>query len=97
MGDRGKMTSLLMWVCHFPPSPWTPDGGCYILALFSPYGNTRGNDTTKTKVTYNIINRSKFVAATTIESVVGHVLYKQSQDVKNGRLLTGVAHMQALC
>ena len=67
----GRVESF--WVCHFPPSPWTPDGGRYILALFSPCGNTRGSDATKKVVTYRILNRSKFVAATTIESVVGRV------------------------
>ena len=67
----GRVESF--WVCRFPPSPWVPDGGRYILALFSPCGNTRGGDATKKMVTYKTLNRSKFVAATTIESVVGRV------------------------
>jgi hypothetical protein len=67
----GRVESF--WVCHFPRSPWTPSRERYILALFSPCGNTRGNDATKTTVTYKILNRSKFIAATTIESVVGRV------------------------
>jgi hypothetical protein len=61
------------WVCHFPPSPWTPYGGRYVLALFSPCGNTRGRDATKTMLTYKTLNRSKIIAVTTIESVVGRV------------------------
>jgi hypothetical protein len=61
------------YVCHFPPSPWTPEGTCYILSLFSPCGNTRGRDATKAMVTYKTLNRSKFVAVATIESVVGRV------------------------
>ena len=76
IGDRrvvyyGQVESF--WVCHFPVSPWTPHGAQYILALFSPCGNTRGTDATKAAVTYKTLNRSKFVTVTTIESVVGRV------------------------
>jgi len=67
----GRVESF--WVCHLPSSPWTQGGRRYVLALFSPCGNTRGSDATKTMVTYKNLNRSKFVAATTIESVVGRV------------------------
>jgi hypothetical protein len=61
------------WVCHFPPSPWTSNATRHVLALFSPCGNTRGLDATKKMVTYKSLNRSKLVAVTTIESVVGRV------------------------
>ena len=75
-GDRrvvyyGRVESF--WVCRFPPSPWTPDETRFILALLSPCGNTKGIDAMKTVVTYKNLNQSKFVAATTIESVVGRV------------------------
>jgi hypothetical protein len=33
----------------------------------------RGSDMTKMMVTYKVLNQSKFVAVTTIESMVGHV------------------------